>query len=105
MQATEFAKALVAYSWLSFSYGCLGLFPSKKLKWRVCMVLSSLVDVLQGSDTGQLIRDVACYIPSDFDDMLFLLVQRSADNLELSSCQSVVLLILSVRGQVIELLS
>lgn len=96
MQTTEFAKTLVSYSWFSLSFGYLGLFPSEKLKWRVYLMLSSLVDVLLGSDTGQYIRDAACCIPSDPADMLFLLGQKSADNLELSSCQSAVLLILHI---------
>lgn len=96
MPATEFARMLVSYSWFSLSYGCLGLFPSEKLKWRVHLMVSSIVDILLGSDTGQYIRDAACYIPSDPADMLFLLGQKSADNLELSSCQSAVLLILHV---------
>lgn len=59
-------------------------------------MVSSIVDILLGSDTGQYIRDAACYIPSDPADMLFLLGQKSADNLELSSCQSAVLIILHV---------
>ncbi|KAL5849112.1 hypothetical protein ACOSQ3_007178 [Xanthoceras sorbifolium] len=92
--ATEFAKTLVSSSWFSFSFGCLGLFPTEKIKWRVYLMLSSLVDVLLGSDTGQPIRDVTLCIPSDPLDLLFLLGQKSFHNLELSSCHSAVLLIL-----------
>ncbi|KAK2641672.1 hypothetical protein Ddye_023435 [Dipteronia dyeriana] len=94
IQATEFAKTLVSSSWFSVSFGCLGLFPTEKIKWRVYMMLSSLVDVLLGSDTGQPIRDAALCIPSDPLDLLFLLGQKSSHNLELSSCHSAVLLIL-----------
>ncbi|KAK1593013.1 hypothetical protein Q3G72_034425 [Acer saccharum] len=94
IQATEFAKTLVSSSWFSVSFGCLGLFPTEKIKWRVYLMLSSLVDVLLGTDTGQPIRDAALCIPSDPLDLLFLLGQKSSHNLELSSCHSAVLLIL-----------
>lgn len=57
-------------------------------------MLSSLVDVLLGNDSGQPIRDAALYLPSDPVDMLFLLGQKSSHNLELSSCQSAILVIL-----------
>ncbi|KAK9177843.1 hypothetical protein WN943_027032 [Citrus x changshan-huyou] len=92
--ATEFAQILVASSWISLSSGCLGLFPTEKIKWRVYLMLSSLVDVLFGNDTGQPIRDAAVHIPTDPAEWLFLLGQKSSHNFELSCCQSAILLIL-----------
>lgn len=92
--ATEFAQILVASSWISLSSGCLGLFPTEKIKWRVYLMLSSLVDVLFGNDTGQPIRDAAVHIPTDPAEWLFLLGQKNSHNFELSCCQSAILLIL-----------
>ncbi|KAK9288539.1 hypothetical protein L1049_016998 [Liquidambar formosana] len=94
IQAKEFAKILVSSSWFSLSFECLGLFPTEKMKWRVYLMLSSIVDVLLGNDSGQPIRDAALYLPSDPMELLFLLGQKSSHNLELSSCQSAALLIL-----------
>ncbi|GKV28605.1 hypothetical protein SLEP1_g37628 [Rubroshorea leprosula] len=91
---TKLAKVLISSSWFSLSFGCLGLFPTEKLKWRVYLMLSSLVDVLMGNESGQPIRDAASFLPSDPTDLLFLLGQKSSDSLDLSSCQSAVLLIL-----------
>ena len=93
-QAKEFVMILVSSSWFSLSFGCLGLFPSEKMKWRVYLMFSSIVDVLLGNESGQPIRDAALYLPSDPSDLLFLLGQKSTQNLELLSCQSAVLLIL-----------
>ncbi|KAF5950529.1 hypothetical protein HYC85_012522 [Camellia sinensis] len=72
----------------------LGLFPTEKMKWRVYLTFSSIMDVLHGNDFGQPIRDVALHLPSDPIDLLFLLGQKSSNNLELFSCQTAVLLIL-----------
>ncbi|GLT71030.1 hypothetical protein SLA2020_430750 [Shorea laevis] len=94
IQAMELAKTLVSSSWFSFSFGCLGLYPTEKMKCRVYLMLSSLVDALLGNDSGQPIKDAALYLPSDPVDLLFLLGQKSSHNLELSSCQSAILLIL-----------
>ncbi|PSS34576.1 hypothetical protein CEY00_Acc01679 [Actinidia chinensis var. chinensis] len=94
IQATEFANILVSSSCFSFTFGCLGLFPTEKMKWRVYLLFSSIVDVLFGNDIGQPIRDAALHLPSDPVDLLFLLGQKSSNNLDLSSCQSAVLLIL-----------
>lgn len=94
IQAMDLAKALVSASWFSFSFGCLGLYPTEKMKCRVYLMLSSLVNVLLGNDSGQPIKDAALYLPSDPVDLLFLLGQKSSHNLELSSCQSAILLIL-----------
>lgn len=94
IQAAQFAKNLVTSSWFSFSFGCLGLFPTEKVKWRVYLMLSSLVDVLIGNDAGKPIRDAAANLPTDPIDLLFLLGQKGSKNTLLSSCQSAVLLIL-----------
>ena len=58
-------------------------------------MVSSLVDVLLGNQAGQPIRDAALFLPSDPIDLLFLLGQNS-HNLDLSSCQDAVLLLLHV---------
>ncbi|CAK9139716.1 unnamed protein product [Ilex paraguariensis] len=94
VQAKEFTDILVSSSWFSLSFGCLGLFPSEKMKSRVYLMFSSIMDVLLGNDSGQPIRDSALHLPSDPMDLLFLLGQKSSHNLELASCQFAVLLIL-----------
>lgn len=93
-QAKKFANILASASWFSFSFGCLGSFSTEKMKWRVYLILSSLADVLLENNSGQPIRDAASCLPSDPIDLLFLLGQKNSDNLELSSCQSAVLMIL-----------
>lgn len=94
VQAKEFVMILVSSSWFSLSFGCLGLFPSEKMKYRVYLMFSSIVDVLLENDSGQPIRDAALYLPSDPSDLLFLLGQKSTENIELLSCQAAVLLLL-----------
>ncbi|XP_057958708.1 protein PUTATIVE RECOMBINATION INITIATION DEFECT 1 [Malania oleifera] len=94
IQAVEFAGILVSSSWFSLSFGCLGLFPTDKMKWRVYLMFSSIVDMLLGNDSGQPIRDAVSFLPSDPIDSLFLLGQKSSQNPELLLCQSAVLLIL-----------
>lgn len=94
IKATSFAETLVASSWFSLSFGCLGLFPTERMKLRVYLMLSSLVDLILGLDSGQPVRDNVLQLPSDPIDLLFLLGQKSSHNLELSSCQSAVLTIL-----------
>ncbi|KAG6731064.1 hypothetical protein I3842_01G111200 [Carya illinoinensis] len=94
IQAMRLAKTLVSSSWFCFSFGCLGLYPTEKMKCRVYLMLSSLVDVLLGNGSGKPIRDAALYLPADPVDLLFLLGQKSSHNLELSSCQSAILLVL-----------
>ncbi|KAL4269984.1 hypothetical protein GQ457_HM001740 [Hibiscus cannabinus] len=94
IQATELAKVLLSSSWFSFSFGCLGLFPAEKMKWRVYLMLSSLVEVLLGNQSGQCIRDAVFFLPSDPIDLLFLLGQKNSHDLDLSSCQAAVLLLL-----------
>ncbi|KAE8730828.1 putative Pentatricopeptide repeat-containing protein [Hibiscus syriacus] len=94
IQATELAKVLLSSSWFSFSFGCLGLFPAEMMKWRVYLMLSSLVEVLLGNQSGQHIRDAAFFLPSDPIDLLFLLGQKNSRDVDLSSCQAAVLLLL-----------
>ncbi|KAM7266580.1 hypothetical protein ACFE04_004477 [Oxalis oulophora] len=95
-QVTQFAKALASSSWMSLSFGCLGLFPSENVKWRVYLMLSSLIDVLLGDDTGKPIRDSALFLPSDPSDLLFLLGQKNSHNFQLCTSQLAFLLILHV---------
>ncbi|KAI9114991.1 hypothetical protein K1719_014004 [Acacia pycnantha] len=94
VNALEFADIMTSSCWFSFSYGCLGLFPGHKMKYRIYLLLSSLVDVLLGDDSGHTISGAALHLPSDPIDLLYLLGQRSTKSSELASCQSAVLLIL-----------
>ncbi|KAL1198193.1 Protein putative RECOMBINATION INITIATION DEFECT 1 [Cardamine amara subsp. amara] len=92
-QAMEFAEILVSADWFSFSFGCLGNFSTAKMKQRVYLMLSSLVDVLLKQKTGSHIRDALPCLPSDPQDLLFLLGQDSSNNQELASCHLAALLI------------
>lgn len=91
---TTFAETLVLSSWFSVAFGCLGLFPTEKMRCRVYLMLSSLLDVILGNDTGQPLRDAISQLPSDPIDFLFLLGEKSSLNQGLSSCQSSILTIL-----------
>ncbi|EOA15915.1 hypothetical protein CARUB_v10004006mg [Capsella rubella] len=93
IQAKEFAEMLVSADWFSFSFGCLGNFSTAKIKQRVYLMLSSLVDVLLEQKAGSHIRDAIPCLPTDPQDLLFLLGQDSSNNQELASCQSAALLI------------
>lgn len=93
-QTREFAETMASFSWFSLSFKCLGLFPTERMKLRVYLMMGSLVDMLLGNDCGEPIRDALCYLPSDPNDMLFLLGQNSAHSVQLSSCQSATLTIL-----------
>ncbi|CAA7028025.1 unnamed protein product [Microthlaspi erraticum] len=93
IQVVEFAETLVSADWFSFSFGCLGSFSTAKVKQRVYLMLSSLVDILLKQKVGSLIRDALPCLPSDPQDLLFLLGQDSSSNKELASCQSAALLI------------
>ncbi|KAI3723149.1 hypothetical protein L2E82_34541 [Cichorium intybus] len=93
-QPKDFVDVLVSSSWFSFLFGCLGLFPSEKMKWRVYFLLGSILDVILGNECGEYVRDVALCLPSDPIDLLFLLGQKGSHNQEVFSCQSAVLLIL-----------
>ncbi|KAL4578394.1 hypothetical protein LXL04_014517 [Taraxacum kok-saghyz] len=89
-----FVDVLVSSSWFSFVFGCLGLFPTEKMKLRVYFLLGSLLNVVLGNESGECIKDVALILPCDPIDLLFLLGQKGSHNQEVSSCQSAVLLIL-----------
>lgn len=92
--ALEFADTMISSCWFSFSYGCLGLFPGHKMKYRIYLLLSTLVDVLLGDDSGCTISDASLHLPSDPVDLLYVLGQRSTKSSALASCQSAVILIL-----------
>ncbi|XP_073134963.1 protein PUTATIVE RECOMBINATION INITIATION DEFECT 1 isoform X3 [Henckelia pumila] len=89
-------ESLVSCSWFSILFGCLGLFPTERMRGRAYLIFGSVVDVLLGNDSGQPIRDAAFLLPSDPTDLLFLLRQNSSRNQELFCCQSAVLLILYI---------
>ncbi|EOA18674.1 hypothetical protein CARUB_v10007250mg, partial [Capsella rubella] len=93
IQAKEFAEVLVSADWFSFSFGCLGNFPTAKIKQRVYLMLSSLVDVLLEQKAGSYIRDAIPCLPTDPQDLLFLLGKDSSNNQEFAFCQSAALLI------------
>ncbi|XP_073134962.1 protein PUTATIVE RECOMBINATION INITIATION DEFECT 1 isoform X2 [Henckelia pumila] len=92
----KFTESLVSCSWFSILFGCLGLFPTERMRGRAYLIFGSVVDVLLGNDSGQPIRDAAFLLPSDPTDLLFLLRQNSSRNQELFCCQSAVLLILYI---------
>ncbi|CAH8314385.1 unnamed protein product [Eruca vesicaria subsp. sativa] len=92
-QVVEFAEILVSADWFSFSFGCLGNFSTAKMKQRIYLMLSSLVDVLHRQKLGSHIRDALPSLPSDPQDLLFLLGQDSSNNQELVSCQFAALII------------
>ncbi|KAG2406917.1 Protein PRD1-like protein [Vigna angularis] len=94
INATEYAETLISVGWFSFSYECLGLFTGDRMKSRIYLLLSSLMDSLLGNDSGQPIREAVLHLSHDPIDLLFLLGQRSSNSLDLPSCQSAVLLIL-----------
>ncbi|KAK3034161.1 hypothetical protein RJ639_034657 [Escallonia herrerae] len=96
IQSKDFANVLVSSSWFSYSFKCLGLFPTEKMKQRIYLMFSSIVDVLLGNDCGQLIRDAVMNLPTDPIDLLFVLGQKSFNNLDMFFCQYAVLLILHI---------
>ncbi|KNA23532.1 hypothetical protein SOVF_024000 [Spinacia oleracea] len=91
-QALQHTHDLISLSWFSLSFRCLGLYPTEKMKLRVYLMLSTVVDNILGDESGQSIRAVASALPIDPVDLLFLLGQKY--NIELSSCQTAVLQIL-----------
>ncbi|GMH29446.1 hypothetical protein Nepgr_031289 [Nepenthes gracilis] len=92
----EFARILLSLSWFHLSFGWLSLYPTEKMKWRVYLIFSSIVDCHLGNGCGQPIRDAASSLPTDPIDMLFLLGQKSVHNQEQFSCQTAVLQILYI---------
>ena len=93
-QTLQLTHTLLSVSWFSLSFRCLGLYPTEKMKLRVYLMLSTIMDNILGNDSGDSIRAVASTLPTDPVDLLFLLAQKS--NLELSSCHTAVLQILYV---------
>ncbi|XP_010318924.1 protein PUTATIVE RECOMBINATION INITIATION DEFECT 1 [Solanum lycopersicum] len=91
-----FANVLLTSSWFSFAYGCLGLFPSEKMKRNVYLIFSVMTDIILGVDSARCISDAAPHLPSDPIDLLFLLGHKSSQNVELSSRQLAVLLLLYI---------
>ncbi|KAK7311436.1 hypothetical protein RJT34_09574 [Clitoria ternatea] len=94
INAMEFAETLISTGWFSFSYECLGLFTGERIKNRIYLLLSSLMDSLLGNDSGQPIREATLSLPPDPIDLLFLLGQRSTNSVDLPCCQSAILLIM-----------
>ncbi|XP_068665865.1 protein PUTATIVE RECOMBINATION INITIATION DEFECT 1 [Aristolochia californica] len=94
IQTAKFAKTLASSSWFSLSFGYLGLFPSNKMKLRVYLLLSSIIDSILGHGRGQPIRDASLHLPPDPLDLLYLLGQKSTDGSDLVLCQTAVLTIL-----------
>ncbi|CAN4088215.1 unnamed protein product [Withania somnifera] len=91
-----FANVLCTSSWFSFAYGCLGFFPSEKMKRKVYLIFSVMTDIILGVDSRRCISDTAPHLPSDPVDLLFILGHKSSQNVELSSRQLAVLLLLYI---------
>ncbi|KAF3630666.1 putative pentatricopeptide repeat-containing protein, chloroplastic-like [Capsicum annuum] len=91
-----FANVLFTSSWFCFAYGCLGFFPSEKMKNKVYLIFGVMADIILGVDSGRCISDAAPHLPSDPIDLLFLLGHKSSQNVELASCQLAVLLLLYI---------
>ncbi|CAO2831412.1 unnamed protein product [Amaranthus hypochondriacus] len=102
-QTRQLTHTLLSVSWFSLSFRCLGLYPTEKMKLRVYLMLSTIMDNILGNDSGDSIRAVASTLPTDPVDLLFLLAQKS--NLELSSCHTAVLQILYVSSLFDEMLA
>ncbi|XP_042471205.1 protein PUTATIVE RECOMBINATION INITIATION DEFECT 1 isoform X1 [Zingiber officinale] len=91
-----FAEFLVSSSWFSLAFGCLGFFPTAKMKTRIYMMLSSVIDLLLGPDLGEPIRDCYLNLPCDPLELIYLLGQSNLQDSFLASCQSAVLMLLYV---------
>ncbi|XP_055828900.1 protein PUTATIVE RECOMBINATION INITIATION DEFECT 1 [Solanum dulcamara] len=91
-----FANVLFTSSWFSFAYGCLGFFPSEKIKRKVYLIFSVMADIILGVDSAQCISNAAPHLPSDPIDLLFLLGHKSSQNVELSFRQLAVLVLLYI---------
>lgn len=96
IQAKCFAESLVLSSWFSLSFEYLGLFSTGQIKTRIYSMLSSLTDKLLGPDFGELIRDCYANLPSDPQELIYLLGQNSIHDPLLASCQCAVLVLLHV---------
>ncbi|CAM8987912.1 unnamed protein product [Rhodiola kirilowii] len=95
-ESTEFARTLVSKSWFSFSFECLGLYPTESMRIRVFMLFGVLVDALLGGSSGEPIKDASSQLPSDPRELLVILRQRAGSNLQLTCCQNAALLIFYV---------
>ncbi|KAL9240084.1 hypothetical protein vseg_014344 [Gypsophila vaccaria] len=95
-QALKLTQTLLSNTWFSLSFGCLGLYPTEKMKLRVYHMFSAIVNNLLGDDYGEPISATVSLLPTDPVDLLFLLGQKSNDNSELSSCQNAVLQMLYI---------
>ncbi|KAJ8536399.1 hypothetical protein K7X08_034800 [Anisodus acutangulus] len=91
-----FANVLFTFSWFSFAYGCSGFFPSEKMKRKVYLIFSVMTDIIFGDDSGRCISNAAPHLPSDPLDLLFLLGYKTSQNVELTSRQLAVLLLLYI---------
>lgn len=89
----EFARNLVSSSWFSFSFECMGLYPTESMRLRVFMLVGILVDALLSEGSGQPVKDSASELPSDPRELLFILRQRTGSNPQLAYCQNAALLI------------
>ncbi|CAN4086134.1 unnamed protein product [Withania somnifera] len=72
-----FANVLCTSSWFSFAYGCLGFFPSEKMKKKVYLIFSVMTDNIIGVDSRKCISYAAPHLPSDPIDLLFLLAIKA----------------------------
>ncbi|CAM8998054.1 unnamed protein product [Rhodiola kirilowii] len=95
-ESTEFTRTLVSKSWFSFSFECLGLYPTESMRLRVFMLFGVLVDALLGGSSGEPIKDASSQLPSDPRELLVILRQRAGSNLQLTCCQNAALLIFYV---------
>lgn len=93
-EAIEFAETLLSASWFSFSFGCLGSYPAERMKCKVYMIISSLADILLGDGGGEGIKKSVSCLPSDPNDLFFVLGQKGCHNPQLLSCQGAALQIL-----------
>ncbi|KAH7683029.1 Armadillo-like helical-containing protein [Dioscorea alata] len=96
IQAHKFAETLASSYWFTLSFGCLGVFPSDRMKSRIYLMLSSIVDRIFGPDFGVSIILAYIYLPSDPIELLFLLGQDGSHDSTLMCCQRATLLILYV---------
>ncbi|KAJ0988933.1 hypothetical protein J5N97_007289 [Dioscorea zingiberensis] len=96
IQACKFAETLASSCWFTLSFGCLGMFPSDRMKSRIYLMLSSVVDRIFGPDFGEPIRLAYIYLPTDPIELIFLLELSGSHDSTLMCCQRATLLILYV---------
>ena len=93
-QKTKVSESLVSSCWISWSFGYLALLPSDKMKCKIYLLLSSILDCILGREFGEPIIKAYSNLPSDPMELLFLLGQSSACDDNLLNCQSAVITIL-----------